>query len=202
MARKIYFDTETTGFKPGQIAQLSAIIDDDGNISTINYFFEIDYITEGAEKLLNRGVDFYKEASKGVRFKDKADEIYDIFKDATLIAHNLNFDENFLTTEFWRKEIVYRPAGRFDTMEYFKDILQVKNIYNRVKNPSLRDVILGLSINEDKLKNYCARLYNCEDAEYHDSRLDSTAVFVAYQLAREESEKNPDGDWHKAFCNK
>lgn len=38
--KRIFLDTETTGFSPGQIGQLSMIIDEDGNEPVAkNYFF-------------------------------------------------------------------------------------------------------------------------------------------------------------------
>ena len=44
--KKIYYDTETTGLAPGNIAQLSIIVEhEDGRLETKNYFFDIDYIS-------------------------------------------------------------------------------------------------------------------------------------------------------------
>ena len=36
---KIYFDTETSGLKPGQIGQLAAIVEDDITLIPYNYYF-------------------------------------------------------------------------------------------------------------------------------------------------------------------
>ena len=44
----LYFDTETTGVRPGQICQLSYIIQDTSGVSAKNFFFSVDYVEQGA----------------------------------------------------------------------------------------------------------------------------------------------------------
>lgn len=186
--KRIFLDAETTGLAPGQIGQLSMIIDEDyKEIRAKNYFFKIDYITSGAEEVCGRGLDFYTEASNGKVFADYKDEIFEELKDATLIAHNLAFDENFISTEFWRQGIVFKPAGRFDTMEYFKDILKIPGKYgNKFKKPKLEELVNHFNIDTNKIQKYSKQLFNIDDlGSFHDAMYDTTAMFVAFQMYKE-----------------
>lgn len=184
--KRIFLDTETTGFSPGQIGQLSMIIDEDGNEPVAkNYFFEIDYISADAEKVCGRGVDFYKEVSGGKRFADYATEISEILKTGTWIAHNLKFDENFISTEFWRQNIILKPENRFCTMEYFRDIckLPAKSGKTKYKNPKLEEFVDCMQVNKNKVMKYCSILFGDDNlGGFHDARYDTTSMFVAFKM--------------------
>lgn len=203
--KKVFLDTETTGFAPGQIGQLSMIIEEDnGEVSTKNYFFKIDYITSGAEEACGRGIDFYTEASGGKIFADYKDEIYNILSDATLIAHNLKFDENFISTEFWRQGVLFKPAGRFDTMEYFRDICQLPGGRGgkKYKNPKLEELVDYFSINKDKVQKYSIALFGNDDSTntgFHDARYDTTSMFVAFHVYQDSLYNK--SDWANMFCS-
>ena len=200
--RRIFLDTETTGFSPGQIAQLSMIIDEDNKAPVgKNYFFEIDYITEGAEEICGRGIEFYKEASQGRRFKDDMQEIFDTLKDSTLIAHNLQFDENFISTEFWRQSIIFKPADRFDTMTYFRDICKLPGKYgNKYKNPKLEELVNHFGINKTKVQKYSEQLFNTNNTGgFHDARYDTTSMFVAFQIYKDSLHGGT--SWRDTFCS-
>ena len=200
--RKVFLDTETTGFAPGQIAQLSMIIEEEnGGVSAKNYFFNIDYITSGAEELCGRGVEFYKEASRGKKFADYKDEIFSILTNSILIAHNLNFDENFISTEFWRQGIMFKPSERLDTMTYFRDICNILGKTGRVKNPKLDELIGYYNIDRDKIMAYANSLF--KETEYvnaglHDARFDTTALFVIFHVYKNELDGTK--DWKDTFC--
>lgn len=198
--KKVFFDTETTGLAPGQIAQLSLIIEDNGEVKGLNYFFDIDYISPSAEELCGRGIDFYREASGGKKFTDYKDELLEIFSNSTLIAHNLKFDENFVSTEFWRQGIVFKPTDRFDTMEYFKNICKLPGKYGKYKNPKLEELISHFSIDKNKIDAYSKQIFNySDDASFHDARYDTTSMFVAFQIYKESLyNKN---DWRQIFVN-
>jgi DNA polymerase III alpha subunit (gram-positive type) len=200
--KKVFLDTETTGFQPGQIAQLSLIVEEDGHeLIAKNYFFDIDYITQGAEDACGRGLDFYKEASKGLKFKDYKDEILELLSDATLIAHNLSFDENFISTEFWRENIVFKPFERFDTMKYFSDICKIPGKYgHKYKNPKLEELVNFFNINKEKIDKYTKMLFNTEDQNgFHDARYDTTSMFIAFQVYKDSLYNK--SDWKQQFCN-
>lgn len=207
MGKYVFLDTETTGLSPGNIAQLAMIINENNSLSAVNYFFEVDYITQGAEKACGRGVDFYKQASGGIRFKDKADEIYGILEGATIVCHNVKFDENFLSTEFWRLNRIYAPAGKFDTMEYFRDICKIPFKYaskhGKWKNPKLEEVVNFLNIDYDKVGLYTEQLFSIKDASLglHDARYDTTAMFIAFQVQGEKVNGSSAG-WVDKFCKR
>ena len=202
--KKVFLDTETTGFAPGQIGQLSLIIEEDnGEVKAKNYFFKIDYITSGAEEVCGRGIDFYEGASGGKKFADYKDEIYNILKDATLVAHNIKFDENFISTEFWRLGVLFKPSGRFDTMDYFRDVCMIPGGRgrNKYKNPKLEELIEHFNIDKEKVQKYSSILFGNDDSTntgFHDARYDTTSMFVAFHIYQDSLYgKN---DWANTFC--
>lgn len=201
MAKYVYFDTETTGFKPGQIGQISAIISEDNNISTINYFFEVEYVNPDVTATLGRDVAYYKNKSNGLKFADKANEIRDIFNNAIFVAHNLKFDENFLSVELWRCGLTAKKENQLDTMEHYKPIIGAVNSYGRLKNPKLVEVVKGLGLNEEKIRDYAKMLFKDSENEidYHDSRYDTTVVFVITNIARELQDPNSEKTWLNHF---
>ncbi len=201
--KKVFLDTETTGLKPGQIGQLSMIIEyDDSKIEAKNYFFNIDYIEDGAAEVCGRDLEFYKKASNGKCFKDYKLEILEILKDSLLIAHNEKFDENFISTEFWREDIIFKPAQRFCTMEYFRDIIKLLpgRYGHKYKNPKLSELVNYFNIDEDKVKKYSVQLFGNDDSTntgFHDARYDTTSMFVAFCIYRDSL--NNSTKWKDAF---
>lgn len=199
--KKVFLDTETTGLAPGQIAQLSMIIEEDNKeIRAKNYFFKVDYMTTGAEEICGRGVDFYTAASEGKVFADYKDEILEELSGAILIAHNLKFDENFISTEFWRQQVVFKPFDRFDTMKYFVDICKIPGKYGKYKNPKLEELVGYFNINKEKVDSYSRMLFKYTDnAGFHDARYDTTSMFVAFQIYKESLYGT--SSWKNEFCN-
>ena len=196
----VYFDTETTALKPGQIGQLTAIIEEDDKIKALNYFFEVDTVHPDVTAALGRDVEFYKQRANGIKFKDKAQEIQELFNGATFVAHNLKFDENFLSSELWKCGLIATPSSKFDTMEYYKPIIKATNRYGRLKNPKLVEVVEGLKLDEEKIKKYSIQLFeDPEGIDYHDSRYDTTVVYVISQIAREFQAGLNMGPWYKTF---
>lgn len=186
--KKVFLDTETTGLTPGQIAQIAYIIEDDsGNVKGKNFFFTVDHVDSGARAVTHRGEDEYKLLSKGLKFVDKANEIFQDLQDAWLIAHNEPFDEKFLFAEFWRLGLNFVPAARFDTMEYFKNICKIprRGRVAEYKNPKLTELVGTLSIDRDKIEKYCRVVFGDSAAYFHDAMFDTTAMFVAFQMYRE-----------------
>lgn len=204
--KNVYLDTETTDFNPGQIAELSMIVEntDTGAIeSRHNYYFTVDEMTEGAQEVHGYSIELLKSLSGGKRFADYHEEILNILQDAIIVAHNENFDEKFISTELWRCGISFKPAGRFCTMQSFKDILQIPakyTKYGKYKNPKLSEVVDYLRIDTKKVAEYTAELFGTADKEdvYHDSRFDTTAMFIAVQVQREKLHGG--STWISRFC--
>ena len=198
---RVYFDTETSGFTPGQIAQLSYIKEyDSGEIVAKNFFFYVNYIEEGAEAVTGRGKSFYTAHSNGLRFGDHIAEIEADFANSILIAHNIEFDEKFMSAEFWRLGKIFSPASKLCTMNYFKPICNIKTKANKVKNPKLVELIDYFGIDNEKISLYCEDLFNEPCGEFHDAMYDTTAMFIACKLHAEQREN---GDaWKNTFCVK
>mgnify|MGYP003734308207 FL=1 len=70
----IFFDTETTGLKPGSICQLSYITVDASVKPQItrgeNIFFSVDYMEPSAEEVHGFSVEDLYELSGGLYFED------------------------------------------------------------------------------------------------------------------------------------
>lgn len=203
----IYLDTETTGFKPGQIAQLSYIEEDGGRIvGADNLYFKVDNMPEETEKVHGLSTDKLVELSGGQVFSDRADELYSKFKDATMIAHNSNFDLKFLSAEFWRCGVMYSPAATIDTMKIFTPILKLprrnysgpsKEVY---KFPNLGEVGNYYGISDKIALMFANRVYGCKEGiGLHDSRFDTSIMFLATMLYREDLSGG--NAWHTLVDN-
>ena len=205
---RIFLDTETTGLTPGQIGQLAIIKEQDtGEITTYNYFFDVNYVEDGAAKVTGRNKEWYHQASNGKKFEEYADEILNILNSGTLVAHNMQFDEKFMSAEFWRANKQFTPVSKFDTMVYFTDICKIpKKKYGRsssngseYKYPKLEELADFLKINREKVSKYALSLFNENSGDFHDARYDTAVMFVAFHVYKDMLE-NTNG-WIKAFCN-
>ncbi|ARJ51869.1 helicase C-terminal domain-containing protein [Staphylococcus lutrae] len=62
-------------------------------------------------------------------FKEVARDIYDKIKDCIFVAHNVNFDLNFLKRSFKKCHIHYQPKKALDTLELFKIAFPTEKSY-------------------------------------------------------------------------
>ena len=157
----LYLDTETTGFSPGQIAELSFILEENGVITQAkNYFFTVNHMDEDASKVTGLTVDSLKALSNGLTFKEVADEL---------------FDEKFLSMEFWRAGKQLFPAGRIDTMKHFTDICKLPNTRRKpgYKYPKLSEVAEHYNVSLDKVARYASMIFCSDCSQLHDSRVDT-----------------------------
>ncbi len=203
--KRVYLDTETTSIVPGQIAELTVIVEDtDTNqlLAAQNWFFTVDDMDKGAEEVHGLSKDILFNLSGGYKFSDKLNEILPILDGAELVAHNEVFDERFISTELWRCGISYRPASRLCTMEIFKPILAIPSKYKKYgkyKNPKLEEVLNYLNISPEKVSEYSKKLFNYDgETNFHDSRFDTTGMYVAVNVYREKLHGG--NAWHNAFC--
>ena len=202
----IYLDTETTGLKPGQICELSLIKESDFNFEYAkNYFFEVDEVESGAENVHGFSVEMLKQLSGGKKFSDYKDEILNELEGSTLVAHNLPFDEKFISTELWRCECAsFTPADRVDTMVLFKPILKIpakSRRYGPYKSPKLSEVMDYLNINADVVSQHTAKWFSdSTKTSYHDSRYDTACLYVITNVYREKLHSTI-GYFTKTFCN-
>lgn len=150
----IIFDTETTSLnsKSGQIAQLSYIkINENNNVEFAkNFYFTVNHIEPGASKTNGLTEELLKKFSNNKTFEDFSNEIYEDFsKETKLVAHNIQFDMEFLLEEFKRVDKdtnVFNEKEYFCTMQYYTNILNIEHSYYGVKFPRLDEVVSYLKI--------------------------------------------------------
>lgn len=201
---KIFFDTETTGLKPGQIGQLAYIIQTDNNeIIGKNHYFEVGYVEEGAAKVTGMDTEFYKKASCGQKFADRASEIASDFNDKLAIAHNIEFDKNFMSIEMFRADTQFCLNNTFDTMEFFRDMCKIpdRRRPDRFKNPKLIEVIHSLNIDEHKIELYSEKVFNLHSGNFHNAMYDATALMIMFNVYGE-IHNSIQGYWRDTFVKK
>lgn len=189
--KKIFIDTETTGLEPGEILQLTYCvcdINDSGEEKVSfakNFFFAVDYIDPSAEAVHGFDIKTLKVLSNGRKFKDVAKEVAEDLNGGIFIAHNVRFDQKFITAEFNRlNNINWSPKGFFCTMEFFKSIVKATTKTGRLKNPRLEETMTFLEVNESTVLKGANRLFNCKDVGFHDARYDVAGLVSCYYRAK------------------
>ncbi|MBS5937070.1 3'-5' exonuclease [Clostridium sp.] len=184
----LFFDTETTSIKPGNICQLSYIIIDASTKSQKttgkNFFFTVDSMDAGAEAIHGFSLEKLYELSDGKEFLEFVHEFMPDFFDADfIIGHNVQFDIKFLKHELqqlWEAGLVdttWDPKNTFCTMAYYKPICNILNPSGTVKNPKLSEVIDYLQISEDEIAKKADELFE-GSGNYHDARFDTAATYL------------------------
>lgn len=175
----IYFDTETTGLIPGRIIQLSYIIDNDGVLSSKNFFFAVDYVPEEAVKIHGFSTEKLKALSGGKTFSTYADEIQnDFIKADIIVAHNVKFDLAFLTAEFSYLDQIFKYNSAFDSMKYYTPIIKLPRKSGGYKYPKLNEVAEFLDIYAYDVTKKCNELFNVSSVFAHDARYDTSLLYL------------------------
>lgn len=207
----IYFDTETTGLKPGAITQLAFIREDSSNniIETSNEFFKVPTVYEAsaldASKITGLTPELLENLSGGQTFYDKAEYYFEVFSGGSQVAHNIKFDEKFLKEELSRCGFNLVFSNPIDTMQLFRPICKIPKAYSRgssiYKNPKLSEVAEYYNMNFENVLAYAKKLFadTRGDIDYHDARFDTTVMYVACKLRGEEM--NGYGEYHRVFVN-
>jgi DNA polymerase-3 subunit epsilon len=99
--RKVYLDTETTGFSPAKgdrVVELALLEEIDNTPVVIfkSYFNPQGVMSPGAEKCHGLSLDFLKDKPL---FAEKVTEFLECIKGAKLFIHNAPFDVRFLDNE-------------------------------------------------------------------------------------------------------
>lgn len=180
--KMIFFDTETTGIKPGNICELSYIIVDTSckpnKTYGKNFFFTVEFMEPEAEKIHGFSLEKLYELSNGLYFEDQFEEIAEDFLEADiLIGHNVNFDIKFLVHELEFCEIDYIPKNYFCTMNFYKNICKISNGRGGIKSPKLQEVVSFLNITEAEIEATANKFFE-GSGNYHDSRFDTTATYL------------------------
>lgn len=181
----IIFDTETTSLSSyyGQIAQLSYVkVNENSKVEFAkNFYFAVNEVDSGASAVTGLTAEKLEELSGGKKFLDHAEEIYnDFIREDLIIAHNLDFDKDFLLEEFKRlgkKTNLFEYSTNFCTMQYYTDILKLPR-YRGYKYPKLSEVVEYLGIDEGDLKLKTSQVFGVNEVGYHDARFDVVSVLA------------------------
>lgn len=178
----LFFDTETTGIKPGSICQLSYIVVDTSTkpqtTTGKNFFFTVDYVEPQAEKVHGFSTEKLYDLSNGLYFDDQVEDFYNDFLEADfVIGHNVNFDIRFMRHELEPMGEDYSPKHIFCTMSYYKDICKLYRDNGDTKNPKLSEVVDFLNITEEEIANTANKLFE-GSGNYHDARFDTAATYL------------------------
>lgn len=185
----LFFDTETTSVRPGNICQLSYItVDTSTKPQTTtgkNFFFTVDNMDEGAQSVHGFSIEKLYELSEGLDFYDQVDQFFRDFADADfIIGHNVQFDVKFMKHEInglyeaGLLDTTWEPKKTFCTMAYYKNICSIPSANgNGVKNPKLSEAIEFLKISDAKIAEKADELFQ-GSGNYHDARFDTAAVYL------------------------
>ncbi len=176
----IYLDTETTGLYPGQICQLSYIIQDGYKVVAKNYFFSVDYVEPGAQMVHGFSVEKLDKLSNGKDFSCFIDEIErDILNADLVIAHNSQFDFNFLGKEFERCRREFFVKQSFCSMKGMTAVCKLPKTRGLgYKYPKLSELTAYLGVSDKDVEENTVKLYG-NTVGYHDARFDTVALYTA-----------------------
>ena len=175
----LYFDTETTSLHPGQICQLSYLMQTKKSVVAKNFFFTVDSVDFSAFMVHGFSVDKLEKLSCGRRFRDFFEEIDKDFSSAdVIISHNTAFDVSFMRTEYERLNKVFGPKETFCSMKKSVPITKLLRSSGRgYKYPKLSDLCAYLSVTDGVIKSACNNFFGA-DTGYHDARFDTCALFL------------------------
>ena len=176
----LYFDTETSGLRPGQICQLSYVMQEGLDATAKNFFFTVDFVEYGAFCVHGFSVEKLKTLSCGKRFADCFNEIEEDFSKAdVIVGHNVNFDISFMRAEYQTLGKVFYIKNEFCTMKKTTSVCKLQRC-NHVgyKYPKLNELCAHLSISDGDILRATKALFGAQ-VGFHDARFDTTAVFLA-----------------------
>lgn len=176
----VFFDTETTGFTPGQICQLSYIILEDGILHGKNHYFDVDFMPPGASAVHGLTKKLLALYSGGAVFKDKAAEVAEDFNHAgLLVAHNFRFDYIFLRTELERAGLPLLYKNDYCTMQRSTPVCRLIRNSGGYKYPKLDELVRFCGLNEQELSAAAENIFG-EVKSFHDARFDTAATYLSF----------------------
>jgi DNA polymerase III epsilon subunit-like protein len=182
---KVFLDTETSGTRAQEIAQLSYIITDDelSIVRAKNYYFAVGSMSPFATKVHGLTIKSLRGLSGGVRFVDKAHEVLADLAGCQLVCHNYRADFDILRREFERAGLSYSPPGVFCTMAHFRGVCVIADQNGANKNPSLRELIDIYAIEEEEIAEITAQAFGTQGLPQHDGRYDAAALYAVCRTA-------------------
>lgn len=178
--KRVYTDAETTGFEPGQITQLSYIVEENNQvIKRVNQYLKVSYIAPDAARVTGLTIDRLDRLSDGRVFADRAQEFYDDINGSILIGHNIAFDAKFLSAELFRCGESYVADKRFCTMNFLTPMMQLpRKRGNGFKLPKLEEAMAFLEIKTSDTERFAKAIFGNFPLQAHDSRFDTMAVYL------------------------
>ena len=176
----LFFDTETTGLYPGEVCQLTYIMQEKEEVFVKNFFFNVKEMPLSAEAVHGFSIELLKELSGDKDFSYFIKEIGDDFNRAdVIVSHNFQFDEMFLRASFERNYDSFLYNESLCTMKTFTPICKFPRKNNKgYKYPKLNELCEFLGIDEDKI-NQTTQLLFKQKVGFHDARFDTVAVYLA-----------------------
>ena len=176
----LYFDTETTGLYPGQICQISYIMQTKESVKAKNFFFTVDYVEPSSFAVHGFSVEKLKELSLGKRFKDFFNEIKTDFESADLIiSHNVSFDFSFMRKEYERLNEVFYVKNEFCSMKKSTPVCKLKRKSGEgYKYPKLVELCEFLGVSNSDVLSFSIENFD-GSCDFHDARFDTSAVFLS-----------------------
>ncbi len=176
----LYFDTETTGLRPGQICQISYIMQYPDRAVAKNAFFTVDYMDMGAFMVHGLSMEKLVVLSGGQRFADRIAEISSDFADADIIvSHNTAFDFMFMRAEFERLNKSFTYNKEFCSMKSMTPVCKLlRSSGAGYKYPKLSELCDYFGITPSEIILESKRIFGDTNGA-HDSRYDTTAVYLA-----------------------
>lgn len=187
----IVFDTEATDLTPGQICQLSYIMDRDGALSARNFYFSVDDMSPGAQEVHGLSMEQLAELSGGTWFEDKADDILADFQEARLlVGHNVAADDRYLRVELERAGKKLKKINTFCTMNYASGLMNLKRkvVTGRPKPPRLSELADYYGVSEEDTLALVGDLFQTGDAALHDARFDTAMTYLCFKRAIEKGD--------------
>lgn len=179
----LYFDTETSGLHPGQICQLSYVMQSGDKITAKNFFFTVDYVEYGALSVHGFSVERLRTLSKGKRFADCFNEIDNDFSTADLIvSHNTSFDFSFMRAEYERVGKIFTFNESFCTMKKCTPVCKLPRSSGvGYKYPKLNELCAFFGISDADILRTSQSFFGA-NVDYHDARFDTSAVYLAVNV--------------------
>lgn len=180
----IVFDTEATDRTPEQICQLSYLMVQSGSICGKNMFFAVDSMSESAQRVHGMSVDDLAALSGGMRFAERAEEIFADFARADLlVGHNVSADVRYIRAEFERAGRQLPAIDTFCTMNYFTPITKLKRKYGpHPKPPRLEELCAHYALDAETIAAQSAIWFG-GGLRSHDARFDTAATYMCLLAA-------------------
>ena len=177
----LFLDTETSGLNPGQICQLSYVMQDKEKFTSKNFFFKVNYVEYGAYLVHGFSKEKLEILSNGKDFSCFVEEIeQDFLKADLLCAHNTAFDFKFLRKEFERTGREFMSKAEFCTMKNSLSFCGLPKKTGRgFKYPKLNELCHVLGISNEEITYFEEKLFQ-NATTYHDARFDTTALVLAF----------------------